>query len=218
MINISNKIDSDKLEDFTSSTPELEKYWKDRITRLISVRNKLIKESEYSFGDIVINRRNNELGLVLGCFDPKIDFSKSSPKEEDLTGLDLTNLFASSFMPPTPSPSVSFSPKKEYNKNQYYLLVTTGEDVGDALKLCSRLKGEGGSGETTNLIKNLPKLGIFEGCRVRYVKRKYIQKFDILTETSSFKDLEEFCKYQCIMDCSKDCALYKFGCYPKDKK
>lgn len=46
--------------------------------------------------------------------------------------------------------------------------------------------------------------------RVRYVNYKYLKSLNIEPEKRPVDDLDTFCNKQCIMECSEDCALWKY--------
>lgn len=77
------------------------------------------------------------------------------------------------------------------DKKKRYLLVTLGEVIDN---------------ESGN-----PKTGTY---RVRYVKEKYITRLDFINKNNNkpdnLSDLEKYCKYQCLLECSSNCYLYKY--------
>jgi len=48
--------------------------------------------------------------------------------------------------------------------------------------------------------------------RIRYTNIKFIKKL-ISDNRKSITDLEKYCKDICFMDCSKECPLWKYGCW-----
>ena len=46
--------------------------------------------------------------------------------------------------------------------------------------------------------------------RVRYTKKSLLKPIELEQPRRPADDLSEFCNKQCIMDCSEDCALWKY--------
>ena len=49
--------------------------------------------------------------------------------------------------------------------------------------------------------------------RIRYTNSRFLSKVMSDKKVDTTTDLDKYCKNICFMDCSKDCPLWKYGCW-----
>ena len=49
--------------------------------------------------------------------------------------------------------------------------------------------------------------------RIRYTNSRFLSKVMSDKKVDTITDLDKYCKNICFMDCSKDCPLWKYGCW-----
>lgn len=156
------------------------------IRRLITARDRILKRRDdfiFSQGSIVFDTYHKEIGFVVGPLDVyNIGYEK----------VDINSVFGGS---------------NKYNPNKQDIGTMLIITVPKEYKEQEQDNTETGNGMGLSEVKREPNKPQY---RVRYVNYKYLKSLNIEPEKRPVDDLDTFCNKQCIMECSEDCALWKY--------